>query len=276
MSLFQMGQDRYTAAGHVDKYSAIDQRALARVVGTVAVGLPVVLWIASHLPSDNPYIDTCFRYSISHFYYAPLWGTVFTGALCFIGAYLVVYRGEDRLGAENRLATYAGIGAFGIALFPTSGWGCNTAIFAARPKLTVRLVDGAPVLDGTFDPTTAFRLFEYASVIHYASAAVVFFFLAWFCFFVFTAVNDTQRDALGKPTQVKVIRNTFYYVAGAIIVLAILAMGSRALIPWLTGVPWPWWDAGNWTFWCEAAALIAFGVSWLVKGRFITWLEDET
>ena len=86
MALFQMGQDRYAAVASSDNYSAIDQRALARVVGSVAVGLPVILWIASHLPSDNPYVDTCFRYSLSHFYYAPLWGTVFTGALCFIGA----------------------------------------------------------------------------------------------------------------------------------------------------------------------------------------------
>ena len=88
------------------------------MVGAVAVGLPLVLWLASHvLPTE---LRACFRYSISQFKYAPLWGTILTGALVFIGAYLMVYRGEDAHHAEERLATCAGIGAFGVALFPTT------------------------------------------------------------------------------------------------------------------------------------------------------------
>ncbi|MFL4471928.1 hypothetical protein ACERZ8_19360 [Tateyamaria armeniaca] len=276
MELLQTGKTRYQPApAGKDGYAAIDQRALARVVGMVAVGLPVVLWIASHLPSSNPYIDSCFRFSISHFYYAPFWGTVFTGALVFIGAYLIVYKGEDRHDAEKRLASYAGLACFGIALFPTGGWGCDEVVFAARPMLLFDLIKGVPVIQGAFDPDRAFMLFKYASVIHYGSAAVVFFFLAWFCFFVFTAIDDDQRGPDGKPTQVKVIRNALYYAAGTVIVIAILAMGTVFAVEGLLGIPVPWWDAGNWTFTCEAAALIAFGVSWLVKGRFIAWLQDE-
>ncbi|MEL6619392.1 MAG: hypothetical protein AAFP16_10985 [Pseudomonadota bacterium] len=284
MELFQTGKDRYQpAATGADGYAGVDQRALARVVGSVAVGLPVILWIASHLPSTDPFIRTCFRFSISHFYYAPFWGTVFTGSLVFIGAYLMVYKGEDVHHAEQRLATFAGFGAFGVALFPTGGWGCDLADFAARPILLFQLIDGAAQIapadfvPGTSllqDPGAAFRLFAFASTIHYASAAVVFFFLAWFCFFVFTAVDDDQRGPDGQPTQVKVVRNVLYYITGSIIVLAILAMGASVLIPSITGTPWPWWDAGNWTFWCEAAALVSFGISWLVKGRFIGWLKD--
>jgi len=276
MELLQTGQKRYQPApAGTDGYAAIDQRALARVVGMAAVGLPVILWIASHLPSSNPYIGTCYRFSISHFYYAPFWGTVFTGTLVFIGAYLIVYKGEDVHDAEKRLATYAGIASFGIALFPTGGWGCDAAVFAARPMLLFDLVQGVPVIQGAFDPDRAFMLFQYASVIHYGSAAVVFFFLAWFCFFVFTAIDDDQRGPDGKPTQIKVIRNALYYAAGGVIVLAIVAMGTVAVVEEVLGIPVPWWDAGNWTFICEAAALIAFGVSWLVKGRFISWLQDE-
>ena len=279
MSLFQTGPNRYqsrgvTMAGH-DQYARINQQTLTLVVGLVAVGLPTVLWIAAHLPSSNPMIGTCFRYSMSHFFYAPFWGTVFTGALVFIGAYLIVYQGEDAQNAENRLSTYAGLAAFGIALFPTNGWGCDLSVFAARPFLVFDLTNNMPVPQGAFDPTTAFALFPFASTIHYLSAAILFFFLGWFCFFVFTAVDDTQRRPDGKLTRVKVIRNIVYYVAGSVIVLAILIMGLSAIVQGVLGIPLPWWDAGNWTFWCEAAALIAFGVSWLVKGRVINWLEDK-
>jgi hypothetical protein len=281
MSLFQTGPDRYApAAVRTDGYAAISQRHLALIVGLVAVGLPVVLFFAAH----NPLADTCFRYSISHFYYAPFWGTVFTGSLVFIGAYLIVYKGEDAGGNEKRLATYAGLGAFGVALFPTGGWGCDADAFTARPLLDLDLIqDAAQIAPSSFvpgtavlaDPGAAFQLFPYASAIHYGSAAVVFFFLAWFCFFVFTAVDADQLGANGKPTQVKVIRNTLYYVAGGVIVLAIVALGLSAILPGIFGIELPWWDAGNWTFWCEAAALMAFGISWLVKGRFIAVLQDE-
>mmetsp|Transcript_22558 Transcript_22558/g.36713 ORF Transcript_22558/g.36713 Transcript_22558/m.36713 type:complete len:276 (+) Transcript_22558:381-1208(+) len=271
MALFQVGPDRYAPSPSRGNYATINQRALTLVVGLVAVGLPIVLYLAAH----NPLHETCFRYSISHFYYAPFWGTIFTGALVFIGAYLIVYQGEDGGGAEKRMSTYAGLGAFGVAMFPTGGWGCDQSPFTGRPMTTFTLVDDLPVPDGPFNPDTAFRLFEHASTIHYISAAVVFFFLAWFCFFVFTAIEDDQKGPDGKPTQVKVIRNMFYYVAGTVIVVAIIAMGLSAFIPGVLGIPLPWWDAGHWTFWCEAAALIAFGISWLVKGRFISWLQDK-
>ena len=275
MALFQTSKDRYLPATGGQGYADVDQRKLARVVGGVALLLPAVLWLATRLPGDNPLIDTCFRTSLSHFYYAPLWGTVFTGALCFIGAYLCVYKGEDVHDAEDRLATWAGLGCFGVALFPTSGWGCNDLVpFSARPMQILQLSGGTPAPTRGFDPETAFRLFEYAHILHYVSAGIVFFFLAWFCFFVFTAIDPSQRDSKGNPKPVKMLRNALYYFTGGVIVVAIIAMGSSLVIPWLTGTDWPWWDANNLTFWAEAAALAAFGVSWLVKGRFLGFLED--
>ena len=55
-----------------------------------------------------------------------------------------------------------------------------------------------------------------------------------------------------------------------------LAMAVKSLVPLITGTPLPWWNEINATFWCEAFALWAFGISWMVKGRF--WdllLRDE-
>ena len=62
------------------------------------------------------------------------------------------------------------------------------------------------------------------------------------------------------------------------IVIAILALGGRAGYLALTGEmddPTGPWRQGNLTFWFEAAALAAFGISWLIKGRlFFGFLED--
>jgi len=273
MTLFQTGPQRYqpTEQGG-DVYARINQRALTLVVGIVAVGLPVILYLASY----NPVIATCFRFSISHFYYAPFWGSAFTGALVFIGAYMIVYRGEDAEGAENKLSTYGGIAAFGIALFPTDGWGCDAAAFTARPMTEFDLPPGAttPVLlpgqDAQF-----FELFPFSSTIHYLSAIFLFGFLAWFALFVFTAVEDHQRRPDGGLKQTKIIRNAFYYVAGGTIIFCTVALLLYALLSRFTSIDMSWWNRGNWTFWFEAIALLAFGLSWLVKGRFINWLRDN-
>ena len=37
-----------------------------------------------------------------------------------------------------------------------------------------------------------------------------------------------------------------------------------------------WWDGLRLTFVLETLALISFGLSWLIKGRFINRFEDET
>ncbi len=273
MSLFQTGPDRYQpASAESDAYASINQRALALVVGLVATGLPIVLWLASH----NPFLETCFRFSISHFYYAPFWGTLFTGALVFIGAYLIVYKGEDAEGSEMRLSTYAGLAAFGIALFPTAGWGCDATLFSARPFTMFELPPGAT--DPTLRPggeADYFRLFPWTSTLHYASAAFLFGFLAWFSLFVFTAAESHQRRTNGTLTQIKVIRNSLYYAAGIIIIVCMAAMALSALLMAFTSIDMSWWDRGNWTFWFEAIALLAFGISWLVKGRFLRYLRDE-
>jgi len=119
-----------------------------------------------------------------------------------------------------------------------------------------------------------FDLFFLSGAIHYASAAILFGFLAWFALFVFTAIEPEQRKPNGRLTTVKFTRNAFYYLCGAIIIFCILAMALSALVIQFTSIDMSWWDRGNWTFWFEAIALVAFGTSWLVKGRFLGMLRD--
>jgi hypothetical protein len=118
------------------------------------------------------------------------------------------------------------------------------------------------------DPGGFFELFSNVGVLHFASAALLFSFFAFYTFFVFTRViKDEHLDQKGVLTPVKKTRNGLYIGCGIVIVLSMAAMALHALI----GGSWEWWDENNATFWCEALSLWAFGLSWMVKGRFYGW-----
>lgn len=279
MSLFQLGPDRYPPHP-LNRTETINPRTLAFFVGLVALGLPTVMIIGAF----NTVWDTCFRDFISHYYYAPFLGSIFIGALTFIGTYMIVYQGEDRHGAEARLSTWAGIFAYCVAVFPTDGYGCDEPDFKARAMINFKtdtetgVLDlvKTPNVDGAPDLTLYFELFPHASTLHYTAAALLFGFLAWFALVVFTAVDADQRQPDGTLTQEKVIRNTLYYICGGIMVLAIVVMASYWALSALTDLDLSFWPRYHLTFWCEAAALWAFGLSWMVKGRFWnTALQDE-
>ena len=290
MKIFQTGEGRYSPAesasaptdhpNHV-RYAQVNQRSMALVVGLAALCLPVLMMIAAwHRGSSS----ACFRDSISHFYYAPLMGSFFVGILVFIGAYLMVYQGEDENRAEYWLSTFAGLFAFGVALFPTSGDGCEEKAFNARVFLQFQERAVGAELTSEVPALGYFQMYEFLKVgeksygtdlIHYTCAALLFAFLAWFAFFVFTSVEDHQKYEDGSLKKSKIRRNFIYKVCGVAMVAAMVAMGLSKLLPPEDSTFPIWWNKYNLTFWCEAVALWAFGLSWMVKGRFLgRWLED--
>lgn len=282
MQVFQLGADRY-APDHNPKYATVDQRKLAKIVGAVAILLPLVLLGASLIsyviPESYPYFRTCFRDSISHYYYAHFWGGPFIGSLVFIATYLFVYRGEDAKGAEARLSTFAGFAALGVAIFPTSHHGCDQPGFAARAFAdfdTLTEPDKVLALIGRDSVDQYFRMMPLAEWIHYGSALILFVFLAWFSFFVFTTVDEDQKNPDGSLREEKIRRNRLYYVCGSVMVVSILTLVAHFVAVTFLGQSGDRWSAGNWTFWCEAFALWAFGISWMVKGRFFETLKDRS
>ncbi|MEO9897066.1 MAG: hypothetical protein ABJD13_20585 [Paracoccaceae bacterium] len=289
MALFQTGPDRYQS--DPDSFGNVDQKRIVKIVGIVALALPIVLWLASH----NPVYATCFRFSISHFYYAPFWGTFFTGALFFIGTYLMVWQGEEKSKADGRMATRAGFSAFGVALFPTGGWGCNEESFSARPMADFKLPKGEKFPDLVPPKTPPAEHLEYnanayfsldfqtpilawiqAEWIHYASALFMFSFLAWFAVRIFTRVDPRHRLPGNKLTERKSLRNTIYYFTGSMIILCIVALFVSFVLNLFPSLdPEKKWDAANLTFWFEAIALVSFGLSWMVKGQLFKSLNDD-
>ncbi|MHA6346284.1 hypothetical protein [Roseivivax sp. CAU 1761] len=202
-------------------------------------------------------------------------------------------------GTDIRLAKVAGLAAFAIAIFPTAGTGCPETgdmmrAFAETP---------AGFLDPDRDPGLAVetRLFfdfgaafalapggfaHLVAAIHHLAAGVMFLILGHFAWTVFTRVQSPDalaedgqaptdpagvRPRAVRLTRRKRLRNAVYRVSGAVIFAAVLALALKALLPEDLRAGW---DRRNLTFWAETAALWAFGASWLVKGRFVSWLTD--
>ncbi len=202
-----------------------DQRRLASLVGYVAFGLPTTLIVGSFL--------TQHRTSISGYYYETfLLGDVFVGALIFVGALLLSYRGWTP--SVALLATMAGFAATGVAIFPTRGW---------QAEIVPAWLEAASPL------------------LHLASAALLFSLLAFFCFFVFTKVDPDQLEEDAQPCQSKRMRDRIYRICGTVIVasMAAIAIGLAADQDWANTL--------RLVFWSETVALFAFGVSWMTQGR---------
>lgn len=166
--------------------------------------------------------------SVSSYYYT---GGValFVGALVALAAFLFTYRGYD-----NKYGFYDRIAGF----------------VAATAALGVAFFP-------TGAPSAALRSSwwsEQTGRIHHGSALVLFVTFACFAFFLFPMTDPAAPRPRALPGD-KRARNALYYLCGAVIVVCLIIAGFAL-------------RAGKSIYWAESGALIAFAVSWLVKGRF--------
>lgn len=97
--------------------------------------------------------------------------------------------------------------------------------------------------------------------LHLGFAGLFFCTLIFFSLFLFTQTHANQR-----MTGMKKIRNTVYYVCGFVMLASVLVIGLYIL---LSKSPDPGEVEIDVVFWGESIALMAFGVSWLVKGELM-------
>lgn len=227
---------------------------LQKVIGLIAVTLPIVIVgvdaVIDRL-DDDPYDSTIPLGSISIYYYERT-GGYFVGSLCALAVFFLSYDFKPRAGrsADNVMSTFASVMAIGVAFLPTSNAGSQAT-------------GGALVV----------------ATIHLVCAAILFALLAIFSLYHFTKTTGevtaatpwrerlmrifrTAPEYAARMTSNKRRRNHVYRVCGWIIVacIATVVVSNVADLDLL--------------FWCEAVAVIAFGVSWLVKGEFLGILAD--
>lgn len=280
---------------HDDLPFTISLRRVNRGVGYVALFLPLWLILVTI------FTETCFNASISHYYFSRIGGDLLVGSLTFIALLLAFFYSfpTDRVDGYRRhttldiwLAKIAGISAFLIAFSPTTGSGCLydgaevARVFITGASGSEDFNNGGTGVAGTitYNFWASFKRFGNPEnvplilrSIHFAAAAAMFLILAYFSYFVFTRDNSSTSQMAGNR---KIRRNFWYRWLGRAILLAVLAIGVKsAALAWLlspetaTAVE-TWWNSLRLTFVFEAIALCSFGLSWMIKGRFIKAFED--
>jgi putative copper export protein len=112
---------------------------------------------------------------------------------------------------------------------------------------------------------SASRRDEAIGALHYFFGAAFFLTLAFFSLALFRKTDPTK-----VPTRRKRQRNVVYTVCGYTILACLALIATIALLS--DDSPVKGLDP---VFWLEAAAVVAFGVSWLTKGEAIL-ADDES
>ena len=205
-------------------------RRLRNTIGWLGISLPFALVLLSLFPVFRTEIQD----SLSSYYYTHL-REIFTGVLCAVGLFLIRYEGyPDKVfwKDDNRMTNLAGAMALGVALMPTGPDTCCEKMFTIIPFCD-----------------------DFLGWFHYIFAAFFFIILAVMSLFVFTlGQNKTQKLTRGVFDEYPV-----YRICGcAILVFISMVPVCQFLIPF----PYS-------TLIFETLALVAFGISWLTKGRIV-------
>jgi len=168
--------------------------------------------------------------SISGYYYTNM-RDLFVGILSGVALFLISYRGYEKIDAI--VANLSGIFALGMIFFPT-------AMYSDK---AVRV--------GMF-----FIADNISETIHLTFGALFFLALSFNSLFLFTRRHP---GVMGKEKQ---RRNTIYRSCGTVMILSIVCITMYTLFLRRTSVAaiYP-------VLILESVALLAFGISWLVKGN---------
>jgi hypothetical protein len=172
------------------------------------------------------------RDSISAYYHSNM-RDVFVGLLVGVSMFLVTYKGHET--RDTIAAIASGIAGLGIAIFPCS--------YPNAPSSGVGVFQLPPEITGYF---------------HYGSASIFFILLAINSYFLFT-LGDKKNW-----TKSKSIRNGIYRACGIIIFCSLVTLGVLTVTLGKDQL-----GSTVWTLICETVMLLAFGISWLVKGETI-------
>jgi len=168
--------------------------------------------------------------SISGYYYTNM-RDLFVGILSGVALFLISYKGYERI--DDIVANMSGMFALGIIFFPTavySGKAVRVGMFLINDNISEQ--------------------------IHLTFGALFFLALSFNSLFLFTRRHP---GVMGKE---KKRRNTIYRSCGFVMTLAIVCITVYTMFLRGTIIA-----AINPVLILESVALLAFGISWLVKGN---------
>lgn len=180
--------------------------------------------------------DIPIRSSISSYYHTNM-RDVFVGILVGVSLFLMTYKGYERI--DNIVTAMSGLAALGVVIFPS-----RYSLVSTEPLGVFQI---SPVI---------------SDKIHAVCSVIFFILLAINSIFLFTL---TKNKDIPK-TRNKKIRNYIYISCGIIILLSLAILLIRSLVG--TEV-----ENDKTLLVFETIMLLAFGTSWLVKGK--TLFKDK-
>ncbi len=224
--------------------------ALRTSIGLLGLLLPLLLALGTWFKPMT---------SVSDYYYTNM-RDLLVGVLFFLTLFLAFYRPynkpEKNEGVVDTVISLVSAVAAGLlALFPTYN--------ATLHHTSDELVPAGIVLN--------FVSSQLSGVLHNLGSGVLFTAFALMSIFVFTQTGLGADGKRHKPTGMKVVRNVLYVIFGLGILACIGYIGLRVILAhgdqheidtMVIFVP-------------EATALVLFGLSWLVKGNAVPFLNDK-
>jgi hypothetical protein len=225
---------------------------LRKVVGWIGSLLPVAL-----VTGNLIYTTTSVPGSMSAYYYTHM-RNVFVGALCALGVFLIAYAGYDQV--DRWITNVAGLGAIGVAFFPTTPQVC-AADAAGCPAPAVRHLSVAQQVMGDMHVVFAAVTFIALGLmaLRFAKRAPAPAGLTGLAR-IRHGLGFSNSGGNGRPlphTQHRLL----YRACGFTIWLCVLLAAASSLLPASATMD------GHLLLIFEAVAVFAFGVSWFVKGR---------
>ena len=233
----------------------ISYHKIRRSVGIIGMLLPFSLWLFNTIINESNVLNNPFwiifdepyspkdnlKDSISHFYYSTV-GEVFTGALCAVSLFLFCYRGYKKpssgkyhfIPGDNFMANFAGLMALLVVIFPTSSAAVE-------------------------DNLRAFVSSKNASYIHYVAASLFFISLS-----IISFVNFRRTE---NPNEFGQMKAHHIYKKCGIIMMSCLSALLLIFVLEKCKCDVSWTETYNVTYWLETLMLLAFGFSWVAKGK---------
>jgi hypothetical protein len=248
---------------------------LRRIIGWIAVLLPVVLVAAKLLLRKQLNIPVQWPDSASGFYYTGM-RDVFVGSLCALGVFLLAYRGYDRL--DFWITFVAGLCAIGVALFPTKP-SCQPQprCLTSNQNLVGNMHNGFAI---TLITLMGFMALRFAKSIYQGKPGsqkipdkhrireIVRRALRGLGFLnQWPAGSEPRRNGKPRPspsTRLKRHRNFLYRVCAAVTLICAILFLLQGVTPWLDAVKQ---HIQVFLLVIETIAIFSFGAAWFVKGR---------
>jgi len=209
---------------------------LRRLIGILGITFPFILAIGAIFFGNCREIQS----SISLYYHTCM-QNIFVGTLSAVAVFLFTYKGYPK-SHDNIAGNIAGISALGIAFFPTS-----ISEYSVSTCITCYFSTGLN------------------NYIHLISSLIFFSTLAYFSIVLFTK-SKTDKP----PDKKKLRRNKIYRICGYIMLANLLL-----IIIYIEGLRNEIFEKYHPVFWLESISLVAFGISWLVKGRIFKKQNEE-